>query len=67
MAKTCIGSFRSDLRAIETFLDAEILQSLENHRNPAWWKKDYVVMSNRAYLLRWGALLRREARRRGLL
>jgi hypothetical protein len=67
MAKKCASSFAADSRFIEEATDADIMSGLAAHADPEWWKQDYIQKNNQAYLRRWGALLRREARRRGLL
>lgn len=67
MAKTCIGNTDSNRKTISELSDEKILYGLERHADPAWWKEVHIVKENTAYLRRWGSLLRREARKRGLL
>lgn len=67
MAKKCASSLAKDARFLAEATDVDIISGLSAHSDPEWWKQDYIVRSNQAYLRRWGALLRREARKRGLL
>jgi len=47
--------------------ERELQEAVAAHADPTWWKQEYIQRENQAYLRRWGSLLRREARRRGLL
>jgi len=47
--------------------DRDLQDALAAHADPAWWKQEHIQRVNQAYLRRWGSMLRREARKRGLL
>lgn len=67
MARVCASNVDSDREAIAGFSDNEIRSGVDKHADPSWWELRHVKRSNKAYLRRWGSLLRREARQRGLL
>lgn len=65
--KKCIGNPKSELRPIQNLPDIDLQDGIAHHADPKWWKEAYVVKTNQAYLRRYGSMLRREARKRGLL
>jgi hypothetical protein len=65
--RKCNSNPSANQKAIASFADEEILEAVEHHADPSWWKEPHIVRENQAYLKRWGAYLRREARRRGLM
>jgi hypothetical protein len=67
MAKKCTSSLEATRKSISRLNDFQIERGLAHHADPAWWKRPSIRRENQAYLRRWGTVLRREARRRGLL
>ena len=67
MVKKCHGTIQHEREAIAGLPDHELQTGLKAHSDPEWWKQEHIVAYNQAYLRRWGTVLRREARQRGLL
>lgn len=64
--KTCISTLKDAQAFIRQLSDPDLLEGIEHHKDPSWWKMQETARSNIAYLRRWGSCLRREARSRGL-
>ena len=67
MSRVCIRTLASDSHDVTTFCDEDIMSAVRAHADPKWWKSEAVKEDNQAFLRRWRAVVRREARRRGLL
>lgn len=67
MSRNCIGTLKRDTKDVATFSDADILRALRAHADPKWWQEEAVRDDNQAFLRRWAATVRRDARRRGLI
>lgn len=64
--KKCTSNISSDTAMVEGLDDGQLMSGLEAHADPDWWKYRNRY-DNIPHLKRWGAVLRREARKRGLL
>lgn len=47
--------------------DPDLMVAVNAHKRPDFWKRFKDEPARHAYVRRWGCVLRREARRRGLL
>lgn len=67
MAEKCLGGASSHRLFIEELPDKELMMGIARHADPSWWRQPAIQDENQAYLRHWGTMIRREARRRGLL